>query len=63
MMTVRWDVYKVLEQEAELREVSVQELLRAVILPDWTKRNARLAKDATRSSHASGKELSVSTDG
>jgi len=46
MMAVRVDVYELLELEALKREVTVQELLRAVILPAWVKRNSRIIVEA-----------------
>src|SRR5215831_9193947 len=45
MMAVRVDMYDLLEREAMKREVTVQELLRAVILPDWMKKNSRSSSE------------------
>jgi len=38
MMTINAQVFHLLEEEAKDREVSVQEFVRAVILPDWFKK-------------------------
>lgn len=46
MMAIRVDIYELLEREAFKREVTVQELLRAVVLPDWVKKNTRMKIEA-----------------
>jgi len=38
MMTINAQVFHLLEEEAKDREVSVQEFVRAVILPYWLKK-------------------------
>jgi hypothetical protein len=38
MMTINAQVFRLLEAQAEEREVSVQEFVRAVILPYWFKK-------------------------
>ena len=44
MQTLTSDVYKELVQIAKERGLTIQELLRAVIIPDWLRENARKAK-------------------
>ena len=39
MMSINREVFQTLQVQAERREVTVQELVRAVILPDWVKKN------------------------
>jgi hypothetical protein len=39
MLSVGEDTFKMLEWEAKKRDVSVQQLLRAVVLPEWVKQN------------------------
>ncbi len=41
MLSLRQDSMKIVLLEAERRGVSVQELIRAVIIPDWIKENIR----------------------
>jgi hypothetical protein len=41
MLSLRQDSMKVISVEAMNRGISVQELLRAVIIPDWVKTNLR----------------------
>jgi len=38
LQTYNDDIFKILEDEAEKRGVSVQELVRSVIVPDWLKK-------------------------
>jgi hypothetical protein len=38
LQTYNDDIFKILEAEAEKRGVSVQELVRSVIVPDWLKK-------------------------
>jgi len=40
MLSVGLDNFRLLENAAEQRGISVQELLRAVIIPDWVHRSA-----------------------
>jgi len=40
IMTVGDDAYQVLQLEATRRFISVQELLRAVIIPEWVDQNS-----------------------
>jgi hypothetical protein len=39
MQTVHNEAFKILEDEAKYRDITVQELIRAVIIPDWIKNN------------------------
>ena len=39
MLSVRKESYQIISAEARERGVSIQELLRAVILPEWVKEN------------------------
>jgi hypothetical protein len=41
MLSLRQDSMKIVMLEAERRGVSVQELIRAVIIPDWIRENIR----------------------
>ncbi len=38
------NIYKTLETEAEKREISVQELIRCVIVPDWLEKQGLTKK-------------------
>jgi len=40
MQTLSREAYKTLEREAQRRGVTLQELLRAQIIPDWLRANA-----------------------
>jgi hypothetical protein len=44
MMTLRDDAYQVLQREAMGRWISVQDLLRAVIIPEWVEHNSPAQK-------------------
>jgi len=44
IMTVGDDAYQVLQLEATRRWISVQELLRAVIIPEWVDQNSPVQK-------------------
>ena len=46
MLSLREENFKLLENEADDRGITVQELIRAVIIPDWVKINT-LAKPNT----------------
>ena len=46
MLSLRDENYNLLTNEAEDRGITVQELIRAVIIPDWVKINT-LAKPST----------------
>ena len=46
MLSLREENFKLLENEADVRGITVQELIRAVIIPDWVKINT-LAKPNT----------------
>ncbi len=37
MISLRFESYRALKDEADARGISVQELIRAVIIPDWVK--------------------------
>jgi len=39
MLSIREEAFQVISEEARERGVSVQELLRAVVLPEWVKDN------------------------
>lgn len=39
MLSLRDESFKLLVSEAEDRGISIQELIRAVIIPDWVKQN------------------------
>lgn len=41
MLSLRQDSMRIILLEAERRGVSVQELIRAVIIPDWIRENVR----------------------
>ena len=45
MCTFSKDTELELKKEAELRNISVQELMRAVIIPEWAKQNGREVND------------------
>ena len=40
IMSIGDNAYEVLANEAKNRDVTVQQLLRAVVVPDWIKQNA-----------------------
>jgi hypothetical protein len=42
ILTVGEDMFKLLASEAERRDVTVQQLLRAVVVPDWMKDNIEI---------------------
>jgi hypothetical protein len=42
ILTVGEDMFKLLASEAERRDVTVQQLLRAVVVPDWVKDNIEI---------------------
>jgi hypothetical protein len=42
ILSVGDDMFKLLASEAERRDVTVQQLLRAVVVPDWVKDNIEL---------------------
>ncbi len=44
IMSLRDDAYQVLELEATRRWISVQELLRAVIIPEWVEQSSAAQK-------------------
>jgi len=46
MMTINAQVFHLLEEEAKDREVSVQEFVRAVILPYWLKKQVTAQRPA-----------------
>ena len=46
MMTINAKVFHLLEEEAKDREVSVQEFVRAVILPYWLKKQVTAQRPA-----------------
>ncbi len=46
MMTINAQVFHLLEAQAEEREVSVQEFVRAVILPNWFKKQGIVQPNA-----------------
>ena len=39
MLSIREEAFQVISEEARERGVSVQELLRAVVVPEWVKDN------------------------
>ena len=39
MMTITKEMYSLLEKQAVDRDVSVQEFIRAVVLPEWIKKH------------------------
>ena len=41
MLSLRADSMRVVSMEARARGISIQELIRAVIIPDWVKENVR----------------------
>jgi hypothetical protein len=42
ILSVGDGTFKILESEAERRDVTVQQLLRAVIVPEWVRENVEL---------------------
>lgn len=42
ILSVGDGTFKILESEAKRRDVTVQQLLRAVIVPEWVRENAQL---------------------
>lgn len=42
MLSLREENFKLLTNEAQVRGITVQELIRAVIIPDWVKGNTLL---------------------
>ena len=50
MLSLRDESFKLLVSEAEERGISIQELIRAVIIPDWVKQNISVKTQSTASS-------------
>ena len=48
MLSLREENFKLLEDEADDRGITVQELIRAVIIPDWVKVNTLAKPDADK---------------
>lgn len=44
MQTLDYEIYRKLEQVAKQRGITVQELIRAVIIPDWMQSQGLLEK-------------------
>ncbi|HEX4921398.1 MAG TPA: hypothetical protein VFV92_11735 [Candidatus Bathyarchaeia archaeon] len=65
MLSLREENFKLLEAEADERGITVQELIRAVIIPDWAKLNT-LAKpnpDKIRTITVNGREPMIQSLG
>ena len=58
MLSLREENFKLLEDEADDRGITVQELIRAVIIPDWVKINtlAKPTNDKIRTITVNGRE-------
>jgi hypothetical protein len=50
MLSLRDESFKLLVSEAGERGISIQELIRAVIIPDWVKQNVSAKTPSTPSS-------------
>ena len=58
MLSLRDENFQLLITEAQERGISIQELIRAVIIPDWVKQGAALKVSTTRpvSGNGNGRE-------
>jgi hypothetical protein len=65
MLSLRDESFKLLVGEADERGISIQELIRAVIIPDWVKQNVSVRPSSTsRSNNGNGMSQSrLSTNG
>jgi hypothetical protein len=49
ILSVGDGTYKILESEAQRRDVTVQQLLRAVIVPEWVRENLEVSQSQMQS--------------
>ena len=54
MLSLRDESFKLLVNEAEDRGISIQELIRAVIIPDWVKQNVSTKTPVATTTPANG---------